>query len=150
MEKLILALMAWASAHTGLPVPTTTPTIIAADRCEIERLYFDDPNRECSDVMSIVAVYDHRIEAMFLPDTWAPDQLYDISVLLHELVHHMQAAAGITAETVGCVGAEIEKPAYDAQIAFLRAAGVKPLETMGINDLSYMMLTMCEDGFYPR
>lgn len=148
MEKLILALMVWASAQTGLPVPEKIPEIRSADRCEIERLYFGDATRNCDEaVMKVQAIYDHRFSLLYLPDTWSPGDIYDVSMLLHELIHHMQAQAGVTADSVRCVGREIEKPAYDAQIAWLKATGLDPLEAMGINDLSYTLLTMCEESW---
>jgi hypothetical protein len=146
MEKLVLALMVWASAQTGLPVPEDMPEVRTVDRCEIERLYFDDAARKCGNASGgVQAIYDHRASRMLLPDTWSPENIYDISMLVHELVHHLQAEAGKTPETVSCVGRDLEKPAYDAQIAFLEAAGLDPLAVMGINGLAYKLLTLCEE-----
>lgn len=145
MEKLVLALMTWASAQTGLPVPEQHPEIRMIDRCQMQRIYHDDPKIDCSgENFQVQALYDHRSATMLLPDTWSADKVYDISMLLHELVHHMQAEAGVTAETVKCVGA-VEKPAYDAQMAWLKAAGLDPMEVMGINGLAYAFLTACHD-----
>lgn len=145
METLLTALMVWASAQTGLPVPDEHPRIHKADRCEINRLYYDNPALECDDdSLNVVAIYDPRFRTMYLPDTWGPDNLYHVSVLLHELVHHMQAEAGIGFDTVVCPGRQIEKPAYDAQIAFLEAAGVDAMETMNLNGLTLLFLTNCD------
>ncbi len=149
MEQLLQALMIWASAQTGLPPAEELPEIQIADQCQIERIYYDDANKNCQDsAMRIQAIYDPRDSRMILPDSWSEKSIYDVSMLVHEIVHHLQAEAGITPSTVACSGSEIEKPAYDAQIAWLEAAGLDAFETMGINKLAYRLLTMCETASY--
>lgn len=145
MKTLILALMVWASAQTGLPVPDRLPEITYADPCQMERLYIGNPDLDCDSLRGfrIRAMYDPRIRRMVLPEAWRPDSLYDVSTLLHELVHHMQAEAGIRLADVECIGRDIERPAYEAQIAFLEAAGVKAFDVMGLNGLAYVFLTNC-------
>lgn len=146
MEPLLRALMVWASAQTGLPASEELPVIRIADQCEIERIYYDDATKDCGDsAMRIQAIYDPRASLMHLPEGWSENNIYDVSMLVHEIVHHLQARAGITAKTVNCIGRDVEKPAYDAQIAWLEAAGLDAFETMGINGLSYHMLTICEN-----
>lgn len=148
METLIAALMVWASAQTGLPVPDETPRIVMAEPCEIERLFHDDGTRDCGDEgMRTVAIYDHRIDTIFLPDTWKPGSLYHVSMLLHELVHHMQDKTGLNMDTAPCPGRDLEKPAYEAQFAFLAAAGLDPMPVMGINKMAYFFIVGCEQDF---
>jgi hypothetical protein len=53
----------------------------------------------------------------------------------------MQHHAGV--EGVPCKAEALEKPAYDAQFAFLEAAGVDPYETVGINALMLIFVTNC-------
>lgn len=143
METLLTALMVWASAQTGLPVPDSFPTIRMTDRCEIVQMYSGNDASCDDDGPRAVAIYDPAIKTMYLPQEWQPDNLYHVSMLLHELVHHMQTEAGINFDTVTCPGKEIEQPAYDAQIAFLEGAGVDAMETMGINRLAYIFVTIC-------
>lgn len=145
MDQLLLALMVWTSAQTGLPVPDELPEIAIEDRCEIERLFYGNAQLDCGEsAVSVQAIYDTRHSRMVLPESWTAESIYDVSMLVHELVHHLQASAGVTPATVACTGREIEKPAYDAQIAWLEAAGLDAYETMGINGLAYHLLTMCE------
>jgi hypothetical protein len=84
---------------------------------------------------------------VFLPHEWDASNLYHVSGLLHEIIHHMQAEEGQTPQTVGCAASALEKPAYDAQIAFLEAAGVDAFEVMGINGLALMFFTTCEQMY---
>jgi hypothetical protein len=146
MKELMLALMVWASAHTGLPVPANVPAIVKADRCAIQALA--QPDSECRSDSGPVAIYDRHRPAVHLPTGWRADNLYHVSILLHELVHHMQAESGMAMSADNpCPGQNIEKPAYDAQIAFLEAAGVDPLPTMGVNGLYLMLVLRCPDAF---
>lgn len=145
MDALATALMTWAAAHTGLPVPDEMPTYRFYDRCEIHRYVMDDGTAECKEGEGTYAAYDHRTNTLFLQDNWHAGDNYHVSALLHELVHHMQAKAGITRDTVACIPGEIERPAYEAQIAWLEAAGLDAHETMGINPLWLFIRLSCED-----
>lgn len=151
MEALMLALITWLATATGLPA-TTPPPVEFMPACEIERFARQKPDMPCgaSRAMYVVAAYDPYRERIILPDTWRADRLFDVSALLHELVHHMQARNGLVfSPDLPCPAETIEKPAYQAQIAFLRAAGVDPLPVMGINDLSLLFLTTCPERLYP-
>lgn len=152
MNALIAALTTWIAAATGLPVPDRPPTVDFASPCQIERLVTGDALRPCPKTVRYVAAYDHRIARITLPKGWNAGDLYDVSTLLHELVHHMQASAGqVIDPRKPCSGPALEKPAYDAQIAFLEAAGVDALAVMGINALMLMVVTQCmEPPYYNR
>lgn len=148
MKTLMAALMVWASAQTGLPVPDAMPRIAMADSCEIDRLHKGDASRPCDqEGTRAVAIYDHRIDTIFLPDTWKADSLYHVSMLLHELVHHMQDNTGLNMETAPCPGRDLEKPAYEAQFAFLKAAGLDPMPASGLNKMAYFFIVGCEQDF---
>lgn len=140
---LMRALMAWASVQTGLPVPERLPGVERRDRCAIQALA--NPESECRSEGGAVAIYDHRSQTVTLPVSWSATRLYDVSVLLHELVHHMQAVAGVTVETAACRGRDVEQPAYEAQMAFIEAAGVDPFAMMRIDALTLMLITACGD-----
>lgn len=146
MPELMLALMTWISAHTGLPMPEEQPRIVFANHCDLQRAYYNDGTHECTDD-GVQAFYMHETQVIYLQDTWGASDLYDVSVLLHELVHHMQEGSGITIKTASCAASELEKPAYDAQIAWLKAAGVDAYGTMGINGLAYYFYTVCQHPY---
>lgn len=143
MTELMTALMVWLGAHTGLPVPADLPTVRLAAHCEIQELVY--AAGKCLDDLGAVALYMHERDTIYMPDTWSAASLYDVSMLLHELAHFMQDRAGLTSDSVGCVAAELERPAYEAQIAWLEAAGVDAFETMNINGLNYLYLVNCVD-----
>lgn len=143
MQELMAALMIWASNATGLPVAEDMPVLVLEDRCAIQRMAYADENHECT-ADGVQAIYDHRTEAIYLPDTWSPTRLYDVSLLLHELIHHMQNEVGTDFDTVDCPGRDLERPAYTAQAAFIKGAGIDPWEVMRINQLALYFITTCQ------
>lgn len=145
MQELIAALTVWAAAATGLPVPEAEPSVRFVDACAIHQT--TRPEGKCTDEVRAIAYYEHEMDTIYLPHEWDASNLYHVSGLLHEIIHHMQAEEGQTPQTVGCAASALEKPAYDAQIAFLEAAGVDAYEVMGINGLALMFFTTCEQMY---
>ncbi len=87
MAELIAGLMAWIAAHAAYDAALAgAPAIrVADDLCAEMRL----PPR-----CRVGAYYDHRAATVVLRREWSPDSVEDRSLLLHELVHHLQAASG--------------------------------------------------------
>lgn len=82
----------------------------------------------------IGAVYGEGV--IYLSQGWTVRSLEDLSILLHEFVHHLQFIGALDYQ---CRQAA-ERPAYDAQIAFLEAHG-ETLEKP--NEFTRMWLTTC-------
>lgn len=92
----------------------------------------------CGDVR---AVYDHKTRTIYLPAKWSPDNEYDLSMLVHEFVHHVQGIGGDY--KTRCVS-EMERDAYAAQIAFLKARGdVDPYKTLGTDRFTLLTSFSC-------
>jgi hypothetical protein len=89
-------------------------------------------------VESVYSEVDHTI---YLPDGWRPDDRHDRSVLLHELVHHLQYLNNVKATCAS----EYELQALKLQVAWLIEQGVDdPLGLLGISPLYLLMLGQCE------
>jgi hypothetical protein len=141
MKELAAALMVWLSAHTGLPVLSELPQIETINRCAVQ--YIHNPHlRGCDEGLRAVAIYEHRSQTIILRSEWSSDDLYSVSVLLHMLVYHMQESELGALRPDEC-RASRAKVAYDAQIAFLEAAGVDAFEVMDIGQFEYFILTYC-------
>jgi hypothetical protein len=141
MKDLMIALMSWASAHTGLAVPESLPELRHESYCTIQQIV--RAGLICSTDSGPVAAYDFRTSTIYLPDDWRGDDIYHLSALLHELIHHMQAEAGMTM-TGSCSGKHVERPAYAAQMDWLAAAGLDPYRVMGIDEFYLRFRTSCE------
>jgi hypothetical protein len=86
-----------------------------------------------------VAVYDDLNETIFLPENWKGDTPAEVSVLVHEMVHHLQNEAGTTYECP----AEREKLAYEVQDSWLRPFGRSLEGEFEINGLALLVSTSC-------
>lgn len=140
MDQLMIALMVWISAASDLPAAPQAPSVEFNTPQELHELNFPGTAyRAESGAPQAVALYDLDGAVVHLPDGWQVSDPVDLSILVHELVHHMQASAGLEYQ---CRGA-MEKVAYDTQIAFLESMGLDMFEVMEINELFYRIITSC-------
>src|SRR5262249_50319443 len=123
-SALLTAIVLWISGGFGIPANYEHPSIklvpaqevtflryrafTAAQQRDILRQHDSLP---AADRREAVAVYDDKNETIYLPDTWKGDTAADLSVLVHEMVHHLQNKNQIKYE---CAGAR-EELAYAAQ-----------------------------------
>ena len=92
-----------------------------------------DPERE------VMAVYDDTRRTIYLRDGWTGSTPAEISVLVHELVHHMQNVSGLKYD---CAQAR-EKPAYRAQARWLELFGKTLFEEFEIDPMTILVRTNC-------
>ncbi|KKK80337.1 hypothetical protein LCGC14_2824470, partial [marine sediment metagenome] len=87
MKELLLAAMMIASRLSGLPPATEVPTVhflpqeqmcVAVDMCDQEGA-------------KVIAHYDMERRILTLPVGWSSGDPQDMSSLVHEMVHHLQA-----------------------------------------------------------
>lgn len=143
MNLLVTALMAWASAATGLAIPDRHPEIVRMTSCEMEQVVMRE-YANCEDDLVFGALYFSG--RMYLPPEWTPGTAYEVSVLLHELVHHMQYEAGLF-DTVRC-GGELEPLAYEVQIAFLEAANLDAMAELDTDEFTLRDRSMCAEDYH--
>ena len=87
MTALIAGLLAWIAAHTAYDAAAAgIPAVRVVDDVCAE-LDLEPP-------CGVAAWYDHRSATIGLRRGWTGDSLEDRSLLLHELIHHVQAAVG--------------------------------------------------------
>jgi hypothetical protein len=139
MQALLIAAMVWISGATGLPVPSAVPGVVYVTPREMATLAHPEGDYDSTMARSYLALYHARSGTILLRHGWDADDLRDRSVLVHELVHHMQATAG---RTYPCRGAR-ERVAYDAQARWLEERGGDLFEVLGLNALFYHALTRC-------
>ena len=112
-SALLTALVLWISANFALPpnydhpniklVPAEEITFLryraftAAQQREIANQLQQSNGDTVSSRREAVAVYDDKTDSIFLPDVWKGDTPADLSVLVHEMVHHLQNKGGLRA-----------------------------------------------------
>jgi hypothetical protein len=150
---LLTALVMWISGHFGLAPNYEHPDIKFLPAAEITalryRAFTPSQQREVASALhesggqpsrrEAVAVYDDATKTIFLPDTWKGDNPADISVLIHELVHHLQNMARLRYE---CAGAR-EQVAYAAQEKWLNLVQRDLLSEFQIDRFTLKVSTAC-------
>src|SRR5262249_30358602 len=109
---------------------------------ELSELYYRSRDEDRS--FRLQAFYNFANASIYLLDDWRPTELYDQSVLIHELVHHLQQKNGVK---MRCPAA-LEQQAYDLQITWLREQGVEdPHLIMGANALAIHIVSECREDW---
>ena len=113
--KQAFALIAWIVVQTNWAV-RETPPIRLIPPAELLKMF---PGETPAD-FHVEALYSEKDHVIYLSDTWRPDNLRDRSVLLHELVHHLQYLNHVK---VTCES-EYDFQAFNLQVAWLSEQGV--------------------------
>jgi hypothetical protein len=129
MEPLLSTIVLWLSVNFGLSATYEHPLIEfvpPAKMAEVRysRLAALQPHRFSSEAgrsappdigQDVNGIYDDHSRTIYLPERWSSARPADVSVLVHEMVHHLQNQAG---EEFTCPQ-EREKDAYKAQRSWL-------------------------------
>ena len=87
MKEIITALMIWLGANSDFNVNMDIPTVIFLPQDQMEQQYYG--GKKHSDI-NLHAFYDTENDIIVLPDTWDRREPWDLSVLLHEIIHYVQ------------------------------------------------------------
>jgi hypothetical protein len=87
----------------------------------------------------VVALYDAEAEAIIVSDSWTGGSAAEISVLVHEMVHHLQKEAGM----IFAYPAERERLAYRAQDDWLQLFDHDIQSAFGIDPALILVATVC-------
>ena len=114
MMELVARLYTVLSGITGYPLPETMPRLERLPRAVLQE-------RVCARPCQIRAFYHPDVGVILDDSLNLTSSAYDQSILLHELVHHAQHAAGAFAESTSpCLArSAAERQAYEVQNRFL-------------------------------
>lgn len=142
MNMLIKALLVWISGVTGLPAGEDIPSIRLESSARIQE-YVNPQRPHLADDSGegALAYFDSRRKEIVLQEGWRPDDPFDVSILVHELVHFMQDEAG---RLYPCPAAR-EKEAYVAQEEWLKSQGIDLFDnpTMPMDRMFVLVITSC-------
>ncbi len=150
-EPLLAAIETWLSIEFDLPIPGNRPRIELVPPAEITALRYrgrfpnagtdrpsTDPSAAPSD-RDTVAVYSDATRTIYLAADWTGGTPAELSVLVHEMVHHLQNLAHLKYE---CPQAR-EMLAYTAQERWLALFGRDLEQDFELDGLSRLMKTRC-------
>ncbi len=128
MQTLLTVLMTWLSINAGLPAVHQHPGVEFVSATKMEEVrkrrltaagQADAPRSEAlasnGAGHGVHGIYDDQGQTIYLPQGWTAASPADLSVLIHELAHHVQSVSKLRYD---CAGAR-EKLAYEAQSRWL-------------------------------
>ena len=149
-RALLKTISAWLSSEFDLPSVDEPPAIaFASERRMVGLRYRDVPSDRSSsgsdhayltgERSDIVAVYDDEARTIYLPEGWSGKAPGELSVLVHEMVHHIQNVAGLR---FACPE-EREKTAFEAQERWLGRFGSDLMTEFGLDPFTLLTRTNC-------
>jgi Domain of unknown function (DUF6647) len=146
MKALLTAIVLWLAANFDLPATNDHPRVEFVPSATITALRYKhiagaQPNSpaEKTGQRDVVAVYDDATSTIYLPEGWTGSTPAELSVLVHEMVHHIQNRAKLKFE---CPRGR-EKLAYEAQERWLQLFGRDLERDFEIDGFTRLLNTSC-------
>ena len=149
-QALLTAIENWVESQFDLPAIHEHPTIEFVLPGKMTSLRFKGsssdpgaqvaPNDPASSAQyDTVAIYHDATRTIYLPEGWTGGTPAEVSVLVHEVVHHFQNVLGLKYECPQ----EREKLAYIAQDRWLALFGYSLERDFNIDPFSLLVKTRC-------
>jgi hypothetical protein len=148
-QALLARIDEWVAGNFDLPRVTELPKVEYAPTAKIAALRYKGLVLASSDTTgsipqtalerTTVAVYIDAEKTIYLPDEWTGRSPAELSVLVHEMVHHTQNLGGVHYE---CMRAR-EKLAYEAQDKFLQLFGRNLEAEFDVNPFTILVRSTC-------
>lgn len=149
---LLRVTMAFVAADSGIPALSADvlPSVALASAEEMHSQWRPGVPYDPEATFQVSALYLEPPTGgpggtIWLSEDWNPYNDKDLSILVHEMVHVLQFAAG-ERETAPCLN-HLERQAFETQKSFLLALGYSdPFKQMDTGPLAVILLTQCPDG----
>lgn len=137
MKILLTVLMTWLSSNFDLPLVHELPDVRLVNNQQMATMRYGAA--VAGQAGELVAIYHDKTRTVLLSERWTDSTPADVSVLVHELVHHMQNEAKLT---YPCPAAR-EALAYAAQEKWLGLFGQSLLSEFDMDPLTLKVRTTC-------
>jgi hypothetical protein len=150
-RALLVDIVTWLAAKAGMPAHYELPRVelMPVDQLAGKRSkrFSAVTQKDASNYTAVhaathrevMAVYNDKTRTIFLADTWTGRTPVEVSILVHEMVHHLQSLGNLKYE---CLGAR-EKPAYLAQDQWLRQFGLSLEQVFEIDAFTLLVVSAC-------
>lgn len=150
IPALLAAVAEWLAENFDLPATKDLPGLEFASPARISAMHYSQgfprvlsgpaPGPAAiGEGRAVVAVYDSAREVIYLPDGWHGASPAEQSVLVHEMVHHMQKRAQLK---YACPQ-QREKLAYEAQERWLARSGQSLESEFEIDGFTLLLHVNC-------
>ena len=136
MSALLALIVTWLALNFEVPANYIQPQIKFLSNAEIYQTRYGANN---PGHWPVTSVYDSLNDSILLPRDWTAVSPADVSILVHEMVHHLQKKAGLK---YGC-SEEREAVAYAAQEKWLNQNGTDLKQEFGFDAFTVKILTTC-------
>ena len=136
--ELLHAIGDWLSQKFDLPQAVELPRVVFVPSRKIRTLRYGN-EADLFGATDVVAVYGAPNRTIYLPQGWTGSTAAELSILVHEMVHHLQNLAGMK---FACSG-EREKLAYQAQQEWLALFGRNLFEDFDTDAFTLLVRTAC-------
>jgi hypothetical protein len=151
-REILAEIVDWLAANLDLPAIYEPPPVEFVSSAKITHMRYgaflpDSPRQilvsdsvgQAAHQRETVAIYNNATRTIFLPDTWSGRTPAELSVLVHEMVHHLQNVGQLKYD---CPAAR-EKPAYLAQNRWLRQFGLDLENEFQIDMFTIVAMSAC-------
>lgn len=135
-QAVLTSVVTWLSNTVDLPAIYDHPRVERAPKIKLTAMLHGS---QFVSQRGILSKYDDAKQTIYVPDDWTGNTAEEISILIHEMVHHLQNVAGLQ---YACPQGR-EKLAYFAQERWLAASGRSLEKDFGIDSLNYLLSTDC-------
>jgi hypothetical protein len=148
MDALLTSMVLWLSVNFALPANYSHPKIefVAISKIRALRYGFLFGSQDESVAAhleptsrEVVAVYQDQTRTIYLPKGWRGTTAAELSVLVHEMVHHLQKAGNLKFDCPQ----EREQLAYSAQDRWLKLFGTDLAREFEIDPFTLKVTTAC-------
>ena len=127
----------WTAQQSGLRPTDSLPLIEFRSPAELAATrYAGIPRKQET---SIISLYDTSSGTILLSDTWKGTKAAAYSIVVHEMVHHLQRENG---KRYGCMQ-EQEEQAFAAQNAWLAEHGSSLEKEFGTDPFTRIVASLC-------
>ena len=144
-ESLLTALVTWISGNSDIPADYHLPRIVpmssrAMTDLVYQRLPTDLQQATSIDQMrKVISLYSAAAKTIYLQRDWTGRTPAELSMLVHEMVHHLQK---LNQTTFACTAAE-EKSPYEIQEKWLDMFGLSLSSEFGLDQTTVVLTTAC-------
>lgn len=151
-QAMLTEIVTWLASNFDLPAIYDHPGVelapamkiaamrykgVLSDRWREDSIY--DPAVQAAHQRDVVAIYNDKTKTIVLPESWTGASPAELSVLVHEMVHHLQNLGKIKYE---CPAAR-EKLAYLAQDHWLKLHGLDLEKEFEVDKLTIVVSSAC-------
>lgn len=120
MKEVMFTLLLWVSQHTGLSIDTNNlPLVKQLPNDQLATIMFRGDVPAGYNQHRLLGVFQHHENIIYISESIDLNTIYGQSVLVHELVHHLQFANDLDHNSP--CRKSLERLAYELQREFLLA-----------------------------